>query len=294
VTGNPSPFDGNHTYELTFMPPTSSNPTLPVVGIYPPMVSDSSGNPKGFWSISVYATDPTQGAAPFIAQTSVLNTSYSTADTPVRSVDAAADSMTVSAPNWGTLVASTPILFGENATAYGLTPGTVYYVASVPTANADNTTYTFQISEQWLQPLSAGNVPIQGPGGEPGPIVDLTSPVGAGALTYGMVKPVTQLGSSQLAANQLERNADGSLTMWFGPTRPAGAPASNWIPTPSTAYYSTLYPNTDVSTAFQLTLRMYYPTPGNEPPSILPCTQACARLLHESYIPPAVQLGLSG
>jgi hypothetical protein len=105
-----------------------------------------------------------------------------------------------------------------------------------------------------------------------------------------MVKPVTQLGSSQLATNQLARNADGSLTMWFGPTLPAGAPASNWIPTPSTAYYSTLYPGIRVSTAFQLTLRMYYPTPGNEPPSILPCTQACAPPLHESYIPPLVEL----
>jgi hypothetical protein len=51
--------------------------------------------------------------------------------------------MTVKAPDWGRLVASTPILFGGDATAYGLTPDTVYYVASVPTANADNTEYTF-------------------------------------------------------------------------------------------------------------------------------------------------------
>jgi hypothetical protein len=290
LVGNPLPLDGNDTYKLTFMPPTTSNPTLPAVGIYPPMVSDSHGNPKGFWSIHVYATDPTQGAAPFIAQTSVLNTSFSTADTAVLSVDATTDSMTVTAPNWGFLKASTPILFGGDVSAYGLTPNTVYYVAGDPTPNADQTTYTFQISEQWLQPLSDGNVPIQGPNGDPGSIVDLLAPAGAGALNYGMVKPVTQLGSAELAANLLARNADGSLTMWFGPTLPAGAPASNWIPTPSTAYYSTLYPNTEVSTAFQLTLRMYYPTPGNEPPSILPCTQACATVLHESYIPPAVQL----
>ena len=108
-----------------------------------------------------------------------------------------------------------------------------------------------------------------------------------------MVKPVTQLGSSELAANQLVKNGDGSLTLWFGPTLPAGAPESNWIPTPSTAYYTALYPGTPVSTAFQLTLRMYYPTPGNEPPSILPCTQAQAcggTVLPESYIPPAVEL----
>jgi hypothetical protein len=291
LTGNPSPLDGNHTYKLTFLPPASYIPPPPAEGIYPPMVSDSSGNPKGFWSIHVYATDPTESAAPFIAQTSVLNTSYSTADTAVLSVDATTDFMTVNAPNWGTLVASTPILFGGAAAAYGLQPNTVYYVASTPKANADNTTYTFQISTQWLQTLSTGNVPIQGPGGDAGTIVDLLSPAGAGALRYGMVKPVTQLGSTQLAANQLARNADGSLTLWFGPTLPADAPASNWIPTPSTAYYSTLYPNTPVSTAFQLTLRMYYPTPGNEPPSILPCTaQACGSMMSESYIPPALEL----
>jgi hypothetical protein len=291
VTGNPSPLDGNHTYKLTFMPPTSSTGMLPAVGIYPPMVSDSNDNPKGFWSIHVYATDPTQGAAPFIAQTSVLNTSYSTADTAVLSVNSVTDSMTVKAPNWGTLVASTPILFGGDAAAYGLKPNTVYYVASIPTPNADNTTYTFQISSQWLQKVSTGNVPIQGPGGDPGPIVHLLSPAGAGTLNYGMVKPVTQLGSSQLAANQLARNSDGSLTLWFGPRLPDGAPASNWIPTPSTAYYNAIYPNVQMSTAFQLTLRMYYPTPGNEPPSILPCPQpTCATALPESYIPPAIEL----
>src|SRR3954470_9787637 len=104
-----------------------------------------------------------------------------------------------------------------------------------------------------LQTSSAGNVPIQGPGGDPNSIVELLSPAGAGALSYAMVKPVTQLGSSELAANQLARNADGSLTMWFGPTLPVDAPASNWIPTPSTGYYVTLYPNTQVSTEFQLT-----------------------------------------
>lgn len=289
--GNPMALDGNDTYKLTFTPPTSSNPTLPAVGIYPPMVSDSSGNPKGFWSIHVYATDPTEAAAPFIAQTSLLNTSYSTADTPVLSVDAATNTMTVQAPNWGTLIDSTPILFGGDATAYGLTPNTVYYVANMQNPDqSDQTTYTFQISTQWLQTLSDGGVPIQGPGGQAGPLVVLRSPASAGALNYGPVKPVTQLGSSQLVANQLVKNADGSLTMWFGPTLPPGKPASNWIPTPSTAYYSTLYPGVNVSTAFQLTLRMYYPTPGNEPPSILPCTQGCGTVLPESYIPPIVEL----
>src|SRR3954447_11014711 len=100
-----------------------------------------------------------------------------------------------------------------------------------------------------LQTSSAGNVPIQGPGGDPNSIVELLSPAGAGALSYAMVKPVTQLGSSELAANQLARNADGSLTL-FGISLPADAPASNWTSTPSTAYYSMLYPDTDETNAF--------------------------------------------
>ena len=297
TTGNPAPYDGNHTYKITFTVPPQFQP-LPARGIYPPLVSDSSGNPKGFWSITLYATDPSEQDAPFVAQTSVLNTSYSTADTAVLSVDATNNSMTVNAPDWGTLEASTPILFGGDVTAYGLMPNTVYYVANAPTTNADKTAYTFQVSTEWLQPLSLDTdtqtyVPIQGPpsqnGQHPGPIVQLLSPAGAGALNYGMVKPVSQLGSAQLAANQLALNTDGSLTLWFGPTLPAGAPESNWIPTPSTAYYKTLY-SEPISTAFQLSLRMYYPTPGDEPPSILPYTPGGFRKLKESYIPPLVEM----
>ncbi len=59
---------------------------------------------------------------------------------------------------------------------------------------------------------------------------------------------------------------------------------------PSAAYYSALYPNANVGTAFQLTIRTYYPTLGNEPPSILPGTQGCPTELSESYIPPLVEL----
>jgi hypothetical protein len=171
---------------------------------------------------------------------------------------------------------------------YGLQPNTVYYVAGPPTTAVDpstrETTYSFSVSQQWIQELSAGNVPIQNSGG-PGPIVDLQSPAGASPLAYGMVKPVSQLGSDQLAAGQLARNADGSLTLWFAPSLPAGVAASNWIPTPSTAYFNSLYPNTTVSTALQIILRMYYPTPGNMPPSILPYGEGPSKL-PESYIPP--------
>jgi hypothetical protein len=288
---NICPLDGNHTYKLTFTPPTSYNEplTAPVVGIYPPMVTNSSGDPKGFWSITVYAPDPSEANAPFIAQTSVLNTHYSEANTPVRMVDTVSNTITVSAPDWGPLVASTAILFGGDAAAYGLATNTVYYVANAPLTNAANTEFTFQISSKWFQDLSPSNVPIQFSGTN-GDIVDLLAPATSPSLTYGPVKPVSQLGSAQLAASQLATNADGSLTLWFGPVPPDGAPVSNWIPTPNTNYYSTLYTN-NVSTAFQLTLRMYYPRPGNEPPSILPCTQGCAPSVKpSSYVPPAVEL----
>jgi hypothetical protein len=78
----------------------------------------------------------------------------------VVSVDAAADTMTVSAPNWGTIVSSTPILFGENAADYGLTSNTVYYVVCSDTGGCPNAdgTYTFH-STQWLQQLDLNASP---------------------------------------------------------------------------------------------------------------------------------------
>ena len=181
---------------------------------------------------------------------------------------------------------------GSNAAQYGLQPNTVYYVASTPITAVgpvtQQTTYSFMISRQCIQTLSASSVPVQD-SGKPGSIVDLQPQAGASPLTYGMVKPVSQLGSAQLSAGQLGKNADGSLTLWFSPSLPAGVVASNWIPTPSTAYFNTLYPNTPVSTALQIIIRMYDPTPGNEPPSILPYSDGSTKM-PESYLPPALIL----
>src|SRR5215211_2087710 len=72
--------DGNNTYKLTFTPPVVNPLTLPVMGSLPPTVNDSEGNPRGFWSITLYQTDMSESAAPFITQASVLNTAYSTAN----------------------------------------------------------------------------------------------------------------------------------------------------------------------------------------------------------------------
>jgi hypothetical protein len=260
--------DGNNAYALTFTPPVTNPATLPVVGSLPPTVNNSQGDPRGFWSIHAYQTDATQSAAPFITQTSVLNTAYSTADIGVTAVDASTDTITVKPSSWGPLAASTPILFGSTAAPYGLTPGVPYYVATTPTPQTDaktkSTTYSFKVSTTWLQNLSSANVPIQGDTGNPGPVVDLTNPGGTVNLQWGPIQPVSQLGSQQLTSGRLAKNADGSVTIWIAPTLPAGAPATNWIPTPSAAYNATLYPGASVPTQIRPMIRIYYPTPGSD------------------------------
>ncbi|UGS38386.1 DUF1254 domain-containing protein [Capillimicrobium parvum] len=273
---------GDNTYKLTFKPPHSGTVDLPAIGSLPPTVNDSSGNPKGFWSIHVYQTDTSESAAPFLTQPSVLNTSYSSANLDVTAVDPSTDTLTVRLPPtpWGPLLASTPVLFGPTAAQYGLTPNTPYYIVEDATSNADGT-YSFQVSTLWRQDVSSGDVPIQGtdPGqyGGPGPIVPLQDPGGTVNLQWGPIQPVSQLGSQQLTSGRLARNPDGSVTIWIAPTLPAGAPATNWIPTPSAAYYESIYQDDQdpdikqpMPTSIRPLIRMYYPTPGNTPPSILP------------------------
>jgi hypothetical protein len=274
--------NGNNTYTLTFTPPVTNPATLPVMGSLPPTVNDPRGNPRGFWSIHVYQTDSTESAAPFITQASVLNTAYSTANVAVTAVNPSTDTLTVKPSAWGPLALSTPILFGSTAAQYGLTPAVPYYVATTPTRNIDpktkSTTYSFKVSKIWKQQLSMGaSVPIQGtcPAGSttcgPGPTVQLTNPGGPASLQWGPIQPVSQLGSQQLTSGKLAKNADGSVTIWIGPTLPTGAPATNWIPTPSSAYYASIYPGVSVPTQIRPLIRIYYPTPGsNTQASILP------------------------
>ena len=292
--------DGNNSYKLTFTPPVANPATLPVIGSLPPTVNDPLGNPRGFWSIHVYQTDPTESAAPFITQASVLNTAYSTANIAVTAVDPSTDTITVEPSAWGALVASSPILFGSTAAEYGLTPGVPYYVATAPTRKIDpktrGTTYSFQVSTQWRQDVSSGDVPIQGsdpgPNGGPGPIVQLQNPGGAVNLQWGPIQPVSQLGSQQLTSGELARNTDGSVTIWIGPTLPPGAPATNWIPTPSAAYYENIYKDDPdatqpMPTSIRPLIRVYYPTPGsNTQASILPPPNGS---MGATYVFPAIQ-----
>src|SRR5262249_56965523 len=90
--GSPVPLDGNNTYTITFNPSSVPGPSpcpsataqWPVTDILPPLVPISptptppgSPTPAGFWSIHVYATSATEAAAPFIAQTTLQNLTYS-------------------------------------------------------------------------------------------------------------------------------------------------------------------------------------------------------------------------
>jgi len=276
------PLDGNNTYSVTFTLPQTSYPSsgYPVTGIEPPLALNSSGSPIGFWSLTLYQPDSSEAAAPFLSQASVLNMAYSTAATPVDSIDTGAYTITVPASNVGPLTASTAIMFGAGASRYGLTPNEPYYIVNTPTTMTQNGTmyYTFQISTKWIQMLSDNGVPIQY-SGDAGTPVTLSTPLSANTpLDYGVIQGVSQLGSTQIADGQLKANDGtvagfpaGSYTIWLSPTLPKGVPATNWIPTPSTAYLQSIYGAEDtLDTQIEPIIRMYDAQPGNMPPSILP------------------------
>ena len=295
--------DGNNVYSLTFTQPTTPQ-TLPAVGITPPMALNSSGQPIGFWSLTLYQPDRSEAAAPYLTQASTLNTSYSTAGQSIVSINTG-NTVTVPASDLQTLQISTPIMFGSNAATYGLTPNVAYYIASTPVQSGSN--YTFQISTQWKQALSSTGVPIQNcptcsNGGVPGAIVTLT-PNASPSLTYGVVQPVSQLGSSQLADGTLQLNDGthagypaGSYTLWLAPTKaslPSWVNSHNWLPTPGTAQLQSIYgTSTTLNTTIEPMIRMYDAQPGSMAPSILPCTQAnksaCAGGTSSYIFPPLV------
>lgn len=299
--GGTSFMDGDDAYSITFTVPDGSE-GVPADGILPPMAEDADGNLLGFWSLTLYQPDFSEAAAPFISQASVLNTAYSRAESPVIDINTAKNTITTLASDVGPLRPSTAIMFGDNAGDFGLEPLTSYYIAADPIVNAPGTfpgvletTYTYPISTYWQQQLSENGTPIQKPAGA----ADTCSNSGKACvtvaltveqrdkdpLTYGIVQPVSQLGSLQLESAAkglpgLVANEDGSYTIWMSPSLPDGVPATNWIPTPSQEYLQGIYPDApSVTSLIQPILRMYYAQPGDEPPSILPCpasTPECA------------------
>ncbi len=277
--------DGGNVYSLTFSP--WDKVTLPADSTLPPMMLNPDGSEVGFWSITVYQPGLGEAVCPCLSQASVLNTIYSQTKTSVLSVNAKANTITAMVPYGATFNASSPVLFGTAAAEYGLLPMVAYFMVAAPTVNADQS-ITFQISATWLQALSIGGndpgTPIQY-SGEAGDVVQLTQ--GTTPLTYGMVQPVSQLGSSEINAGLLQQDRDaagcptGTYTIWLAPSSEAalkaGAFLENWIPTPSQEYLHSIYGrdasvNSDIAPIF----RIYAPQLGTEPPSILPCPECPA------------------
>lgn len=287
----PSPIQlsGNNAYKITFAAPTGRNPSL---GTIPPLVPDATGNPLGFWSLTVYQPDNSESAAPFLMQSASLNTAYSNANLEVISVNATANTITAVDTDYALMRASSPVFFsGSAAASYGLTQGQPYYIVADPATGMNGAvpTITFQVSSIWKQDLSSGNakneqVPIQSSGAA-GAVVDLLP--GSGSFLWGPIQAVSQLGSQQITSGLLKPNSDGSYTIWVAPQEklPEEADPHNWIPTPSTAYYDSIYTNSKVSTDIRLMIRMYYPSPGCPGPSIMPCGTADA-----TYVLPLVEL----
>ncbi|MSR42275.1 MAG: DUF1254 domain-containing protein [Phycisphaerales bacterium] len=273
------PLLGDNVYTMTFQ--AWDGVTLPADGILPPLMLYPNGADVGFWSVTLYQPGGGEAVCPCISQASVLNTHYSQATTPVLSVNVRDQTITATVPYGATLLASAPVLFGDTAAEYGLQPNVAYFLVNIPTNNADGTV-TFQVSATWQQALSSN--PIGDPGtpvqfsGAAGPVVALTQ--GTSPLTYGAVKAVSQLGSSELNDGSLLPNldsktglSDGTYTIWFAPTLPEGAFIENWIPTPSQAALKALYPDATVlnSDIFPI-FRVYAAPLGNDTPSIMPCS----------------------
>lgn len=307
--GGPTPLQGDNTYSITFLPEDAAGGTLPADGILPPITADADGTLLGFWSLTVYQTDFSEAAAPFISQASVLNTAYSEAETTVYAIDTEASTITVGASPVGPLRPGTAIMFADNAADFGLEPDTAYFIATSPVTNdpgtipgVDVTTYTFPIAAVWQQELSTQGTPIQQVNAQTvqpqGAIIDLpTAQRIDDPLTYGVVQPVSQLGSLQIESHAkggagLEPNEDGSYTIWMAPVLPEGVPATNWIPTPSQEWLEGIYPGVGtLNSEIQPIIRMYYPRSGDQPPSILPCpagTTGCGEGLPTTYVIPEI------
>lgn len=279
--GSDQPLDGNASYAMTF---AVGDGTLPADGTLPPLeLQESDGPPVGFWSLTVYQPGQGEAACPCLSQASVLNTHYSVTDTDVVAIDARADTILAEIPVGPPIEAGTAILFDDSADDYGLEPRVAYFVVSDPVERGGR--LEFRVSAIWRQRLStaAGDpgTPVQG-SGEAGPVVDLIR--GSSPLRYGRVMPVAQLGSSQVESGQLRQNLDengaedGTYTIWLAPTLPEGAFVENWIPTPSTDYLQSIYPDaTELNTEIWPMFRVYAAQPGSMPPSILPCRDCTGR-----------------
>jgi len=270
-----APLDGSNYYTLTILPDDPPYEDCPVTGIQPPLQRHDDGDALGFWSLTVYQPDTSQSTSPFLSQAGVLNRHYSHATERVV-VDPATNTFVAKAPvGISAIEDSTPIVFGPNATPWGLSHDHTYFVTGVQVVESDcaEPVYRFQVAEQWVQDLSETGTPIQDTGSAADIVSDLTAI--DGVLRYGVVKPVSQLGSAEIERGDLQPNDDGSYTIWLGPTLMDGAFESNWIPTPSQQWLTDIYGDVTLSSDIRPYFRLYAPQPGDTMPSILPHPSGC-------------------
>ena len=270
-----------------------------MVGTLPPTVNDSQGNPRGFWSITVYQPDATQSAAPFISQASVLNTAYSTANIPVTAVDPSTDTITVKPSAWGPLVASTPDPVRLDRRA--VRPHARRPVLRRDHPDAQRSTRRPRArrtrsrsrpsgcrtlsARQRADPVSAARRVRSS---------QLTNPGGPVNLQWGPIQPVSQLGSQQLTSGKLARNPDGSVTIWLAPTLPARGPRDQLDPDTIDGVLREPLPRLRAPSCSSLhapriqpIMRIYYPAPGsNTQASILPPPNGS---MGATYVFPALQ-----
>jgi hypothetical protein len=287
------PLDGSSYYSVTFRAAEPPYEHCPVSGIQPPLQRYADGDPLGFWSLTLYQPDTSQSISPFLSQASVLNRHFSHATEPV-TVDPSTATFTATLPlGISELVDSTPILFGPNAAGWGLEQEHTYFATNVQEAVGASTgrMYQFQVARNWKQELSETGTPIQDTGEADDVVTELE--MGSGTLRYGVVKPVPQLGSSEIEQGLLEPNDDGSYTIWIGPTLVDGAFESNWIPTPSLEAMQAIYGDVLLSSDIRPYFRVYAPQPGDTIPSILPhpdgCDDADAGLQDATYRFPRIR-----
>jgi hypothetical protein len=112
---SPVQLSGDNAYKVTFAASTGQIPSL---GTIPPLALDAVTNsPLGFWSLTVYQPDNSQSAAPFLMQSTSLNTAYSSANLDVISVDPTVNTITAVDTDYAVMHPSSPVFFKGSVAA---------------------------------------------------------------------------------------------------------------------------------------------------------------------------------
>ena len=229
---------------------TPASRTCRSIGGLPPTVNDANGNPRGFWSIHVYQTD-------YVGVGRPVHHPAERAEHVVLDREPRRDRRRRRRPTPSRSSTGNPMGPAAREHTGPLRPdrGAVRPHAGHARTTSSTTrrrpTRTADVLVPGVDPVAAGPVvrtTYRVSGADPGRerrarcrSSSCRTPAATVNLQWGPIQPVSQLGSQQLTSGRLARNTDGSVTIWIAPTLPAGAPATNWIPTPSAAYYESIY-----------------------------------------------------